>query len=169
MEFVILMTFMMLIFAGTFVAIQYKTIDIENDQIERQVNALGNVIKNEVQLAYTVHDGYKKTFWIPDYIDGYDYTIALIDESDIRISYKDQYFLVFLIKSFKGSFNHGLNNISKVKGQIYLNCADEEFLANSDFCGALDSEPSCGDWLDNHPCELCCPYWVEQNCADLCH
>ncbi|MBC8501125.1 MAG: hypothetical protein ISS25_04040 [Nanoarchaeota archaeon] len=120
MEFVILMTFMMLIFTVTFVVIQQKTIDIKNTQTDRQVNALGNVIKNEVDMANSVHEGYKKNFWLPDYINGVEYSIQLLDNVEVVIKYKDKDYYVFLITNLTGQIDKGYNTIKKNSSGIFV-------------------------------------------------
>lgn len=90
------MTFMMLIFAVTFVVIQQKTIDIRNQQTQRQAEALANVIQNEAYMAELVHYGYRKCFWIPEFINGEEYTIEIKDDKDLVIQYKDKTYFSFL-------------------------------------------------------------------------
>ncbi|MFH1769954.1 MAG: LamG-like jellyroll fold domain-containing protein [archaeon] len=117
------MSFMMLIFATSFVVIEKKSVDIGNDQTEKEVIALANIIKTEIELAHTVHDGYTKTFWIPDYINGEDFEMTL-DGTDITINYKDRSYYSFVEineTNMTGFLVKGTNTIMKQNSKVFLN------------------------------------------------
>ncbi|MFH1590110.1 MAG: LamG-like jellyroll fold domain-containing protein [archaeon] len=123
MEFVVLMSFMLLIFIATFVVIQDQSARNIDRQTDKEVTALTNLIKNEVELANIVEDGYRRTFVLPDYINGEEYNIDL-DGSDLTISYKGINFVSFLDlnnTNLTGYLNKGYNVIAKHDGRVYLN------------------------------------------------
>ena len=122
MEFVTLITFMLMLFTVTFVVIQQKTYDINDVQINNQLKSLSNVIKNEVDMAHAVHTGYKKYFWLPDYINGEDYTIEL-NNSEVIVSHSRGNFYVFLNTDSTlvyGSIAKGDNTIIKNDTGIFI-------------------------------------------------
>ncbi|MBU0471982.1 MAG: hypothetical protein KKF89_02390 [Nanoarchaeota archaeon] len=116
MEFVILMTFMMLIFTVVFLVIQHKSISLNNKQTVNQVEALANVIKNEVDIAQATPYSYKKCFWIPEYINGQEYTIQ-INEQDLIIYYNGEGYFAFL-NITKGEMNLNEEGYHTVKSNI---------------------------------------------------
>ncbi len=105
MEFVILMTFMLMIFTMTFAVVQYKTIDIRDEITIKQSAEVSNIVQNEIEMAQSVLGGYKKEFWIPDYINGEEYTIELIDQAELIISFKDKKHIAFLVTEVQGSIS----------------------------------------------------------------
>lgn len=122
MEFVTLITFMLMIFTVTLVVIQQKTYDINDVQKNNQLKSLSNVIKNEVDMAHAVHTGYKKYFWLPDYINGEEYTIELIN-SEIIVSHATGNFYVFLNTNSTlvyGNISKGDNTIIKNDSGIFI-------------------------------------------------
>jgi hypothetical protein len=122
-EFVMLMTFVMLMFAITFVVIQDKGFFIRSAQTENQARAVSNLINTEVELAYKVYEGYEKEFWIPEYINGEDYSIEFIEGAELKISYKDNVFLSFLSlnrTNVSGTIEKGYNIIKKNSSGIFI-------------------------------------------------
>ena len=122
-EFVMLMTFVMLVFAVTFVVIQDKGSFIRSSQTEYQVRALTNIINTEIELAYKVYPGYKKEFWLPEYVNGEDYEIKL-ENSEIEVYYKNKTFLSFLsinrTINLSGNVSKGYNIILKNSSGIFI-------------------------------------------------
>jgi len=120
-EFVILMTFMIFVFTATFVVIQQKSNDVNENMSVRQTSELLNVIKNEVDMASASIDGYSKEFLIPDYINGEEFILELIDD-ELIIHYKDQTQIAFLNANITGNFSQykGYHVISKISNQIIV-------------------------------------------------
>ncbi|MBU1200985.1 MAG: hypothetical protein KJ583_04205 [Nanoarchaeota archaeon] len=114
------MTFMMLVFTITFVVVQKRTLDVSEAITDRLTTQVSNVIKNEVDMANSALNGYKKQFQIPDYINGENYTIYLIDNSEIAITYRDKTHVVFLPVNISGSISQqkGHHVIKKENGNI---------------------------------------------------
>jgi len=116
------MTFMMLVFTITFVVVQKKTITVTNEITDKQTTEVSNIIKNEVDMASVALDGYKKQFWIPDYINGEEYDINLTDQSELTIKYKDKIHVAFLSANVSGSIspNKGYHIIRKDNKQLRI-------------------------------------------------
>lgn len=122
-EFVVLVSFVMLIFTVTYVVVQSRTLSLIDDQTHSQAKALSNIVSSEIELAYKVHQGYKKSFWIPQYINGEEYTIELIDSAEIEIIYKGQTHLKFLginQTNITGNISKGYNTITKNTSRIHI-------------------------------------------------
>jgi len=134
MEFVILISFMMMAFVAVFTVVQTKTLDMRNEQTQRQIIGLANVIKSEVEMSYTVLDGYQRTFFLQDFVNGEPYDIQLVDNSEIEITYRDKKYYAFLIANISGNFTKGDNVISKVDNRLFLNCENEEFKFVNGYC-----------------------------------
>lgn len=113
MEFVILMTFMMIVFTSIFLVIQTKTISINNQVAERQALQLSNLVKNEVLMADSVLSGYVREFWIPDFLNGVTYKIEIADESELLINLQEKSFVAFLTTNVSGQVVKGYNLIMK--------------------------------------------------------
>jgi|TARA_B100000315_G_C14290516_1_gene457157 hypothetical protein len=89
----------------TFAVVQYKTIDIRDEITIKQSAEVSNIVQNEIEMAQSVLGGYKKEFWIPDYINGEEYTIELIDQAELIISFKDKKHIAFLVTEVQGSIS----------------------------------------------------------------
>ncbi len=122
MEFVLLMTFMILAFTVVFIVVQQKAGEIQSSLTGSQAEEIANILKNEVEMAYTATDGYLKEFWIPDYINGEAYTVDIKDQSELIIEYKDQTYLSFLATNVTGNIHSdkGYHLISKNNGIITI-------------------------------------------------
>lgn len=105
MEFVILMTFMILIFTVVFVVIQQKAVNMQDSLTGKQAQEVANIMKNEIEMAHTAVEGYRKEFWIPDYINGEEYEITIKDRSELMIKYKKQLFVSFLVANITGNIH----------------------------------------------------------------
>ena len=117
------MTFMLMVFSVTFLVIQNKTGEVRFSQTENQVVALAKVINSEIDLARKVHGGYKKYFWLPEYINGEEYTVQIIDNQELTIRYRDKRFYSFLDingTNVTGNINKGYNTIVKNYSSIVI-------------------------------------------------
>jgi|FLOH01.1.fsa_nt_gi hypothetical protein len=111
MEFVILMTFMILVFTAMFLVVQNKSMSIQRIAAQNEVIAIGNVLKNEADLAFKVQDGYMREFWLPDFINGREYTAELVDKSEIVVTMNEENYLIFLTTNVSGFISKGYNTI----------------------------------------------------------
>jgi len=121
-EFIVLLTFMMFVFVSTFVVIQQRTLEVNHAVTLQKGAELMNVVKAEVDLANNAINGYKKEFLIPDYINGRDYTIKLIDNSEIEVTFGDTQTIAFLSTNVTGSISpdKGYHVILKQNNQIFI-------------------------------------------------
>lgn len=122
MEFVLLMSFMILAFTVVFVVVQQKASEIQNNITGNQAEEISNIMKNEVEMAHLATNGYKREFWIPDYINGEPYTLKINDYSEMVINYKDQTYVLFLVTNITGGIagQKGYHIIEKNGGNITI-------------------------------------------------
>ncbi len=89
MEFILLMTFMLLFFVIFLAMVQHKMQEITYEKESELLQEVGNYIKNEISLAYTAYDGYYREFELPPYIAEKSYSIRIksnkIDDSNNRL------------------------------------------------------------------------------------
>ncbi|MCX6706720.1 MAG: hypothetical protein NT001_01105 [Candidatus Woesearchaeota archaeon] len=126
MEFIILAGFMFLFFVGFAAVIGTKMIDFQEILNTRQVQDIMDVIKTEIQLAATSMDGYQRSFYLPETLDGKNYTLGLRNENTLMILYNGKIYESFL----PGAINpdttiyKGKNAIIKSLGEIFITSSD---------------------------------------------
>lgn len=79
----------------------------------------GYAIQQEIIIASVVHDGYYRTFNVPQKI-GLNYFYATINDTQLTINYTDYYF-VLRIPDTSGQLISGDNVIRKTNGEVELN------------------------------------------------
>ena len=84
-EFVILLSVMMLVFLLFFVVIQNRLIEAQHKENERIAEEVADIVFNEVRLAKSVSEGFTRVFELPTRINGFDYNIELLDDTDLVI------------------------------------------------------------------------------------
>lgn len=120
MEFVILFSFMLLIFSGFFVAIQEKILDVSEQKDMLYLEEINNIIVTEVNLATRTKTDYHRSFEIPRHIKGNIFEIELIDNFDVLIRYKDKEYINFLNEKVSGPLYLGENEIHHLDGIMKL-------------------------------------------------
>ena len=169
---------MMLAFTGIFIVVERKTIDLHENWRQETNKQIADVVKTEIEIAYGVEDGYKRQFFLPDYVNGYDYNATIKEGSELLITYRYKNYISFFSANITGNITKGYNEISKINNTIYMNCEEEPFLIRDYpyICSNVeakaiiegDAQLYCNDlWLDKFPCKLCCKYWTDI-CSDLC-
>ena len=118
-EFVILITLMLTIFLGFFAVISYRTSEFEESKKQQTAGNIAALVDNEIKLAKLVNDGYEITFKIPKRINGNIYTIELIDNRELVVTYLGYEHVLFLPENVQGDIGTGLNEIKKI-GNILL-------------------------------------------------
>lgn len=84
MEFMLLVSFMLMIFVIFFGIIQYRMAEATHDKEIDLLRQVGDSIKNEFALADIVEDGYEREFEIPTTIIGREYIIKLTKYGENR-------------------------------------------------------------------------------------
>ncbi len=120
-EFLILISLMLIIFVGFFAVITYRFAEVNEEKDFQDSADLGGIVVEEVKLANSLTDGYARLFYLPKKIEGNDYNITLLDNREVVVKYNDLELVFFLPDNVLGSIAPGYNMISKYDGVIYLN------------------------------------------------
>ena len=122
-EFIILITFMLVVFTVVSVSVQKRIVDTQDVKTRNTVDQLKNVIFTEIEIAESMPVNYSKDFYLPLYLDGSEYLIGIDDGVELNVSYRGKEYVYFFPIDFKTAshLSLGWNNITKVKigpGQI---------------------------------------------------
>lgn len=151
-EFIVLIAFMFLIFLGV-IAIMAKTvIDTKENERQKIAEDIAKLVENEIFLAKSMEDGYRKTFYLPGKVDGSSYDIKIIDNIELVINYVDKEFVLFLPEKVCGYVDILNNEISKEEGIV---CVNTNF--NLEQCQNIEIGGLCDDFEDGlHGTKCCC-------------
>lgn len=123
-EFIVLISFMFLIFLGAIAIITSKVLEAKENERQQIAKDLATLAENEIQLAKSATNGYSRTFNLPAKISGNSYTIEIIDNRELIVKYpenaEDEYVL-FLPEKIVGDINPGENSIKKEDTIVYIN------------------------------------------------
>jgi len=120
-EFFILLIAVAIIFSILLGVIQVTLLDKTNERNEIVFRENALTIQNEINLAASASDGYKREFYIPQKIIGKDYEISIIDDFIYMKTLDEKYALALEIPKTNGTFIKGDNIIRKEYGEILLN------------------------------------------------
>ena len=120
-EFIVLIAFMFLIFVGVIAVVTTKIIEAKENERQGIAEDIATLVKNEIDLARSVSDGYSRTFNLPNKIEGNSYTIEIIDNRELVVNYIDKEYVLFLQENIIGNINPGVNIITKVNGFVNIN------------------------------------------------
>ena len=120
-EFIVLISFMFVIFLGFTAVITSKILDAKESERQQTAEDIATLAKNEIDLARSVSDGYNRTFNLPAAIEGNSYNISIIDNRELVVKYLDKEHVLFLQDNVAGNVNSGKNTITKENGIVYIN------------------------------------------------
>jgi len=107
-EFIFLVGVLFLIFILTLGAPNYVSLE-----------DLAFKIKMEIDLAYSVKDGYQRNFTLPQKVNFENYNLSVIN-NDLSLKMKD-YEYSLILPDFTGNITKGVNTIRKENGVVYVN------------------------------------------------
>ena len=121
-EFVVLVSFMLVVFFVFFTIIQHRISDITDAQDLVYLKEANNVVLTEIELAEQVHADYTRTFMLSSLGDK-SYTLELTDPYEITARFGDKEYVNFLSSPLLGVMKFNQNNtIYKLDGAyIYPN------------------------------------------------
>ncbi len=120
-EFVVLISFMFLIFLGVIAVITSKVIEAKENERQKIAEDIAKIVRNEIDLAKSVSNGYTRTFSIPTKIKGNNYNIEIIGNRELVVTYLDKEYVEFLPENIVGNTNLGTNIIKKENDIVYIN------------------------------------------------
>jgi hypothetical protein len=135
LEFLVLAGFMFLFFVGFAAVAGTKIIDFQEILKTRQVQDIMEVVKTEIQLAVTSMDGYKRNFYLPESIEGRNYTMGIIDDSLVLLYDGKRY--EYSLPGEAGTIKYPETTIYKGKNTI-MKSDGEILILSSDPCQWLD-------------------------------
>ncbi len=115
--------FIGVIFIIAVILLSFIASDLRDGVREKRKEAMDDVgffVQGELVLAAGVHDGYIRTFNIPEQSDMITYTITILASNKLVVSGED-YEEVFHIPYIVGNVQKGDNIVRKINGTIYLN------------------------------------------------
>ncbi|MCF7798580.1 hypothetical protein K9M74_01620 [Candidatus Woesearchaeota archaeon] len=132
LEFVLLVSFMLLVFFVFFIVIQGKLSDIISTRDYQYLEEANNAIFTEFEIAWGVHADYFRTFTIPTISDKL-YLIEMGDPYELTTKYGTKEYVNFLSEPVKGSLHQGENDLYKLDGNILL--SDGTLYENLSYAG----------------------------------
>jgi len=104
LEFIILLVFSTMIFLSLFIVLGQRMVDLNEDKEERTIRQLMDVIVDEVSVAQTVEDGYKRKFLVPKQIYGDPYEINVTNHFELTVKFNNKEYVEFLPAYVMGGF-----------------------------------------------------------------
>lgn len=120
-EFVILVTAVLFFLIAFFVFIQEKIAVATYESTSVAVREVALTVQDEINLASSAQDGYSRQFTLPPTVNGFDYEISITDNSVYIITLDGKHGLALPIGTVNGDVVIGVNSITKVDEQVYLN------------------------------------------------
>jgi hypothetical protein len=93
--------------------------DLKDRQMDTRFSDIAYAIRNEIDIAHSMAPGYARDFYLPNTIDGGNYSVV-INGNLLTVSSGDREF-VLQIQPVSGDVINGWNTISKEDGQVVLN------------------------------------------------
>jgi len=124
LEFIIMVSLTLLIFAGFYSALLHKQMNAIKYNTDLEAKMLAEYIGYEVNLALTHGENFTKEFELPYKISVYEYNVSY-ETSDnftlIYVYYDNRYSIGYTIANLSGSLNPGSNILRNTRGMIYAN------------------------------------------------
>lgn len=120
-EFFILIIAVSIIFSLLLGVIQLTLLDKtrERNNVVFRESALR--IQNEINLAASATDGYRREFYIPEEVIGKKYEASIVDNFVYLKTLDEKYAIALEIPYVNGVLVKGVNIIRKENGEIFLN------------------------------------------------
>lgn len=126
-EFVILITFMLIVFLGFIYLLQTKMNESISDKEDLIAEDIASKIIGEIRLAESVSDNYNRTFTLPSRPEGLVYTVSILGDpvgAELTIKYgqndKEKVFFLDSKVSIASTIKIGNNIITKDNGVITI-------------------------------------------------
>ena len=112
-EFAIIIGVLLVIIIMFIVVIQKQSAKSSTERIQVQVKDFANIISNEIVNAKASPGSYSREFFIPEQIQGMNYSIALDNGSEITVTIQDNDYVIFLDNNVVGDIKKGNHLIEK--------------------------------------------------------
>lgn len=111
-EYVVIIGFLIALTIGILIAVSLRLTQVDKDQKQNTVVYLQNLLRNEIERALSVEEGYSRTFELPKTLAGFNYTMRFDDDQLLAIKYREIESYVYLnatgnvcITSLQSSYN----------------------------------------------------------------
>ncbi len=84
LEFILLVSFMFLVFVAFFAVIQDKLVDVWANKAKQAVIDQKNVLQNEIQTAAVMEDGFSRNILLPASLNGNAYNVTLFWQDSMK-------------------------------------------------------------------------------------
>ncbi len=119
----ILIIIFLIIFLTAFAGVVYYHLGhVYTESIDFEAKRIGNEVAGQINLALEEGDGYRKSYFLQEKIQGLDYNIT-IDSVNGRIEIEingNTYFFPILTRNVSGNFSKGKNTIRNENGLIIV-------------------------------------------------
>ena len=119
-EFIFLVSFMLLVIVGFFAVTSSKTLEAQEEGNKKIAETIADLAYKEIEIAQSVNDGYVRYFVMPPTVNGVNYSIQLIDDKELVVKYVDYEYVKFIASNISGNISKGVNRLEKVNGIVYL-------------------------------------------------
>ena len=119
-EFVFLITFMLVIVVGFFSASSSKILDSVEGNNQKIAEDIADLAYREIEVATSVNNGYVRNFTLPLTVNGANYSISLLQNRELVVNYLGTEHVKFLPSNIVGSISPGINTITKQGGIVQI-------------------------------------------------
>ena len=95
-EFTLIIVFMMLLMSTLFVALEARMVVTKDSRNLRTLSEVANLVVTEVNLANKLGHGYKRDIFIPQTLNGQNYSLEIMQGVDLVVSYENLEYVTFL-------------------------------------------------------------------------
>ncbi|KYK25562.1 hypothetical protein AYK26_07810 [Euryarchaeota archaeon SM23-78] len=154
LEFVVISSVMFLVLTGLVTVIEGRMTGAYKERIYNRMEGLGNLIDTEIRLANSVQGDYSREFFLPPVIEGYNYTVGLINKKEVVIEVEGMEYYIFLDNNISGDIDKGTNTIAKQEDNISITPTSSilckyGYGSDDDGCGVI----SCFGWYSKQGVE----------------
>ena len=115
-EFTVLIAFMFMIFLGFIAMITSNVLKSKDKEREGIAEDIAAMAKNEIDLAMSASNGYKRSFELPFKVSGNSYTMHIVQNRELVVKYADKEFVSFL----PSAKDNAGNPVTQVCGDIFV-------------------------------------------------
>jgi len=112
-EFVIIISVLVLIILITTLIIQKQLANKRTQEVQLQLEEFGNIIENEIRSAKESSGDYSREFYLPEKIDDQHYNISMNPGSEITVTLAGTHYVIFIESNVLGDIHKGRNLIKK--------------------------------------------------------
>ncbi len=120
-EFIVLASFMLFVIVGFFAITTSNMLRAKEDSNMKVSQDIAEFVNNELEIAKSVNNGYKRNFTLPSTVNGIDYSINITDGRELTVNYIGYEHLIFLSANVTGNISKGSNVLIKINGIIFIN------------------------------------------------